>query len=208
MIEEEHTRDTYQNNTAQTNAQAPTRNFTYLSNIPDNQPFTALRNQLEAERLNRQRSAAKDAGHSRQDTARSMRAATAPPLAHEPITIPEDKELTAASNTSRRRRRASDTADIDDGMTSAYLLPDITIAKPEVQAHAGDSPQPSVKAAPSPAQPKPGLLSEEAKNFLHSVDPDHIVTCAHCKRLLRLPEKMQAWKEAGGWDWYMMVRDQ
>jgi hypothetical protein len=94
-----------------------------LSNIPDNQPFTALRNQLEAERLNRQQNLAKSVENNQQDTGRSPRARPAPPLEHEPIAILEDREFTAASNTSRRRRRASDTAEVDEGMTSAYILP-------------------------------------------------------------------------------------
>jgi hypothetical protein len=211
VIEDDYAGDTNQNNTFQTNARAPTRNITYLSNVPDNQPFTSLRNQLEAERFNRQLGTTKEVDNNRQDTARSMRAATAPPLENEPIAILEDKELTAASNTSRRRRRASDTAEIDEGMTSAYLLPDITIAKPQPQPKPQYQPQqptlPSVEAAPWPEQPQPGLLSEEAKDFLHSVDPDHIVSCIHCRRLLRFPEKLQVRKEAAGWDWCMVLGD-
>lgn len=205
VIEDDVDRDSNQTNTVQTNAQAPTRNITYLSNIPDNQPFTTLRNQLEAERLNRQRATVKEVDKSRQDTARSMRATTAPPLGHEPIPILEDKEVTAASNTSRRRRRASDTAEVDDGMTSAYLLPDITIAKPQPQPQ--HLPQPPIDIPLASQQPQPGQLSEEAKDFLHSVDPDHVVSCVHCKRLLRLPEKLHVRKEAAGWDWCMVLRD-
>src|SRR5271156_478245 len=126
VIESDYARAVNENDTRQTNTRAPTRNITYLSSIPDNQPFTALRNQLEAERLNRQQNLAKNMGNNRQDTGRSTRAIPAPPLEHEPIAILEDREFTAASNTSRRRRRASDTADADEGMTSAYILPDIT----------------------------------------------------------------------------------
>ena len=205
IIEDEYVRDTSPNNTVQTNSRPPTRNITYLSNIPDNQPFTTLRNQLEAERLNRQLGTTKEVDRSRQDTARSLRAATAPPLERQSLAAPEDKEVTAASNTSRRRRRASDTAEIDEGMTSAYLLPDITIAKPQPEQQ--QLLRPSLEAALSSEQPQPGQLSEEAKDFLHSVDPDHIVSCVHCRRLLRLPQKLQARKEAGGWDWCMVIDD-
>jgi hypothetical protein len=207
VIEDDYGRDTKQNNTALTNAPAQTRNITYLSNIPDNQPFTTLRSQLEAERLNRQLGTIKVVNNKQQDTGRFVRAATAPPLEHEPIATLEDKEVTAASNTSRRRRRASDTAEIDEGITSAYLLPDITIAKPQPQPHPQESPQASVEAALLSEQLQPGILSEEAKNFLHSVDPDHIVTCIHCRRLLRLPEKLQVRKAAAGWDWCIALGD-
>ena len=213
VIEDDCAREVNQNNTIQTNPRALSRNITYLSNISDNQPFMTLRNQLEAERFNRQLNSTKEVDNNRQDTARSMRAATAPPLEHEPIAILEDRELTAASNTSRRRRRASDTAEIDDGMTSAYLLPDITIAKPQPQPQhqpqpqPQQEPQPSVEISTSAQQVQPGQLSEEAKTFLHSVDPDHIVSCVHCRRLLRLPEKLQVRREAAGWDWCMVLGD-
>ena len=207
VIEGDYTRAVNENNTRQTNARAPTRNITYLSSIPDNQPFTALRNQLEIERLNRQQSLAKNVENNRQDTGRSTRAIPAPLLEHEPIAILEDREFTAASNTSRRRRRASDTAEVDEGMTSAYILPDITIAKPQPQPQSQPQQplQTSSEAAPMFDRPHPGQLSEEAKNFLHSVDPDHVVSCVHCRRLLRLPEKLQVRKEAAGWDWCMVL---
>jgi hypothetical protein len=205
VIEDDYARAVNENNTTQTNARAPTRNITYLSNIPDNQPFTALRNQLEAERLNRQQSLVKNAENSQQDTGRSLRARPAPSLEHEPIAILEDREFTAASNTSRRRRRASDTAEVDEGMTSAYILPDITIAKPQPQSQPQQPPQTSSEAAPMLDRPHPGQLSEEAKDLLHNVDPDHVVSCVHCRRLLRLPEKLQVRKEAAGWDWCMVL---
>ena len=207
VIEGDYARAINENNTRQSNTRAPTRNITYLSSIPDNQPFTALRNQLEVERLNRQQSLAKNVGNNRQDTGRSTRLIPAPPLEHEPIAIPEDREFTAASNTSRRRRRASDTAEVDEGMTSAYILPDITIAKPQPQSQPQPQrpPQTSSEAAPVFDRPHPGQLSEEAKDFLHNVDPDHVVSCVHCRRLLRLPEKLQVRKEAAGWDWCMVL---
>lgn len=198
VIEEDYQRDTRQHtNTAQSIARPPTRNLTHLSNVPDNQPFTALRNQLEAERqTSRQYSTVReDKISERQEPARSTRAATAPPLDHETIPIMED--FTAASNTSRRRRRASDTVDADDNMTSAYIIPDITVAKAQPQA--------VMEAAPVENQQQPGQLSEESKRFLHSVDPDHIVSCTHCRRLLRLPEKLQVRRETVGWDWCMIL---
>jgi hypothetical protein len=210
-IEGDYARAVNKNNIRQTNAPAPTRNITYLSSIPDNQPFTALRNQLEAERLNRQQSLAKIVGNNQQDTGRSTRPIPAPSLEHEPIAILEDREFTAVSNTSRRRRRASDTAEVDEGMTSAYILPDITIAKPQPQLQSQPKPQhqqppqTSSEAAPMFDRPHPGQLSEEAKDLLHSVDPDHVVSCVHCRRLLRLPEKLQVRKEAAGWDWCMVL---
>jgi hypothetical protein len=213
VIEGDYARAINGNNPTQTNARAPTRNVTYLSSIPDNQPFATLRNQLEAERFNRQQSLAKHVENNRQDTGRSMRAIPAPLLEHEPIAILEDRELTAASNTSRRRRRASDTAEVDEGMTSAYILPDITIAKPQPesqfqpqpQLQPQQPPQSSTEAAPMFDRSYPGQLSEEAKDVLHSVDPDHVVSCVHCRRLLRLPEKLQVRKEAAGWDWCMVL---
>jgi hypothetical protein len=211
VIEDDYARTVNENNTTQTNARAPTRNTTYLSNIPDNQPFTALRNQLEAERLNRQQNLAKSVENNQQDTGRSPRPRPAPPFEHEPITILEDREFTAASNTSRRRRRASDTAEVDEGMTSAYILPDITIAKPkpkpkpQAQPQSQQPPQTLTETAPVIDREHPDQLSREAKDFLHNVDPDHVVSCVHCRRLLRLPEKLQVRKEAAGWDWCMVL---
>jgi hypothetical protein len=211
VIEGDFGRAVNENNTTQTNARAPTRNITYLSSIPDNQPFTALRNQLEAERLNRQQSLAKNVENNQQDTGRSSRARAALPLQHEPMPPLEDREFTTASNTSRRRRRVSDTAEVDEGMTSAYILPDITIAKPKPQSQpqpqrqAQHPPQTSTEAALTLDRPHPGQLSEEAKDLLHNVDPDHVVSCVHCRRLLRLPEKLQVRKEAAGWDWCMVL---
>ena len=196
--------DTNQSNSIPINPPAPTRNITYLSNFSDNQPFVTLRNQLETERLNRLHNPAKDAVSSGQDTGRSMRAATAPPPEHELLNILEDKEVTAPSNTSRRRRRASDTGEVDHDMTaSAFLLPDITLARPQPQPQ--QQPKPSFDVAPTTMQSQPGQLSEEAKDFLHSVDPDHIVSCVHCRRLLRLPKQLQVRKEAAGWDWCMVL---
>ena len=195
---------TNQSNSIPIHPRAPTRNITYLSNISDNQPFVTLRNQLEVERLNRRHNPVIDAVSNGQDTGRSTRAATAPPLEHESLNILEDKEITAASNTSRRRRRASDTGEVDHDMTaSAFLLPDITLAKPQPQPQ--QQAKTSFDAAPTSMQSQPGQLSEEAKDFLHSVDPDHIVSCVHCRRLLRLPEQLQIRKEAAGWNWCMVL---
>ncbi len=75
------------------------------------------------------------------------------------------EDPTAASNTSRRRRRVS----LDENMTSAYILPDITV----------NNPQPSKPAkAKNQAQ-----VSQEAQNVLHRHDPEHLDNCAVCQRL-------------------------
>lgn len=68
--------------------------------------------------------------------------------------IAVDNDPTAASNTSRRRRRPS----VDDNMTSAYILPDIT-----------EQEQPQV--------------SKAAQNVLHSLEPEHVANCTVCRRL-------------------------
>lgn len=65
------------------------------------------------------------------------------------------EDPTAASNTSRRRRQV----DLDENMTSAYILPDITVGQ---------------------AQP---AVSKGAQNVLHRHDPDHIENCEVCQRL-------------------------
>ena len=67
---------------------------------------------------------------------------------------------TAASNTSRRRRRYS----LDENMTSAYILPDITM-----EQHAQS----------------PIKVSQAAQNVLHSLDPEHINNCDVCHRLTK-----------------------
>lgn len=72
-----------------------------------------------------------------------------------------EENPTAASNTSRRRRRAS----LDDNMTSAYILPDITM-----EEHAQ---QPVIK------------VSQAAQTVLHSLDPEHINNCDVCHRLTK-----------------------
>ncbi|KAJ9602423.1 hypothetical protein H2200_012965 [Cladophialophora chaetospira] len=70
------------------------------------------------------------------------------------------EDPTAASNTSRRRRRAS----LDDNMTSAYILPDITVNQPAKSAKA--------------------QVSTEARHVLHGHgDPEHIENCTVCQRL-------------------------
>lgn len=68
---------------------------------------------------------------------------------------------TAASNTSRRRRRAS----LDDNMTSAYILPDITME--------------------DRAQEPIAKVSQAAQSVLHSLDPEHINNCDVCHRLTK-----------------------
>ena len=225
----------FQDPTIESVVQPPTRNFTNLSNVPDHQPFVKLRAQIEADRQTRRNMSKPELEAYRRGTedgmkqqaefqrqriqigekqqvekdpdeenARSTRAATAPPPTHQPLATAED--LTAASNTSRRlRRRASDVAKYDDdNMTSGYILRDITLSKAVPEAH------------PLPVEEdqgreqgvhEPVTLSDEAKNFLHSVDPDHIVSCVHCRRLLKLPEKLQVRKEVGSWDWCVLLND-
>lgn len=72
-----------------------------------------------------------------------------------------EENPTAASNTSRRRRRAS----LDDNMTSAYILPDITMEEGEKE--------PAAK------------VSQAAQTVLHSLDPEHINNCEVCHRLTK-----------------------
>ncbi len=70
------------------------------------------------------------------------------------------EDPTAASNTSRRRRRAS----LEDNMTSAYILPDITVDRP--------------------IKPSRAEVSKEARHVLHGHgDPEHLENCAVCQRL-------------------------
>lgn len=69
-----------------------------------------------------------------------------------------EENPTAASNTSRRRRRHS----LDENMTSAYILPDITMEQ-QIQS--------------------PIKVSQAAQNVLHSLDPEHISNCDVCHRL-------------------------
>ncbi|KAK4936257.1 hypothetical protein LTR10_022844 [Elasticomyces elasticus] len=69
------------------------------------------------------------------------------------------EDPTAASNTSRRRRHL----DLDENMTSAYILPDITVN------------QPATSSRP--------LVSLEAQNVLHRHDPEHVDKCTVCQRL-------------------------
>lgn len=73
---------------------------------------------------------------------------------------------TAASNISRRRRPS-----LDDNMTSAYIIPDITLALKQQQAA-----EKKRKSAHS-------QLSEKAQAVLHDHDPRHIASCAVCQRL-------------------------
>ncbi|EXJ61301.1 uncharacterized protein A1O5_11858 [Cladophialophora psammophila CBS 110553] len=70
------------------------------------------------------------------------------------------EDPTAASNTSRRRRRPS----LDENMTSAYILPDITVSQPPRSARI--------------------QVSQEAQSVLHRHgDPEHIENCTVCRRL-------------------------
>lgn len=69
------------------------------------------------------------------------------------------EDHTAASNTSRRRRHHA----LDENMTSAYILPDITMNQP--------------------AKPARLQVSYDAQNVLHRHDPEHVENCAVCQRL-------------------------
>ncbi|ETN38317.1 uncharacterized protein HMPREF1541_06351 [Cyphellophora europaea CBS 101466] len=76
---------------------------------------------------------------------------------------------TAASNISRRRRPS-----LDDNMTSAYIIPDITLALKQQQQ------QQAQEKKRRASQPQ---LSEKAQSVLHDHDPQHIASCAVCQRL-------------------------
>ncbi|KEF52067.1 uncharacterized protein A1O9_12057 [Exophiala aquamarina CBS 119918] len=66
------------------------------------------------------------------------------------------EDPTAASNTSRRRRHL----DLDENMTSAYILPDITVSQSQAQG-----------------------ISKGAQTVLHRHDPEHVQNCEVCLRL-------------------------
>lgn len=68
------------------------------------------------------------------------------------------EDPTAVSNTSRRRRHLS----LDDNMTSAYILPDITVNHQQgTKIH----------------------VSKQAQEVLHSHEPRHVEHCEVCQRL-------------------------
>lgn len=76
-------------------------------------------------------------------------------------------DLTGASNISRRRRPS-----LDDNMTSAYIIPDITLAlKHQQQQHAQEQKR------------KSAHLSDKAQHILHEHDQQHVANCAVCQRL-------------------------
>jgi hypothetical protein len=82
-------------------------------------------------------------------------------------------DITAASNISRRRRPS-----LDDNMTSAYIIPDITLAlKHQQQQH--NQEQQNRKSS----QRQAGALSLQAQAILHKHDPQHIAGCDVCQRL-------------------------
>jgi hypothetical protein len=83
-------------------------------------------------------------------------------------------DVTAASNISRRRR-----PDLDDNMTSAYIIPDITLALKQQQQQQQQAREHKNRKA-SASQPQ---LSEQAQNILHDHDPHHIASCLVCQRL-------------------------
>jgi hypothetical protein len=72
------------------------------------------------------------------------------------------EDPTAASNTSRRRRHL----DLDENMTSAYILPDITVGQSQAQAQA-----------------QAHGVSKGAQTVLHRHDPEHVHNCEVCQRL-------------------------
>jgi hypothetical protein len=74
------------------------------------------------------------------------------------------QDPTAASNISRRRRGHS----LDENMTSAYIIPDITLAMKQ-QKEQQEAFKPSI--------------SKEAQGVLHDHDPQHIEGCEVCQRL-------------------------
>lgn len=69
------------------------------------------------------------------------------------------EDPTAASNTSRRRRHL----ELDENMTSAYILPDITVNQPQRSSRV--------------------QVSSEVQNVLHRHDPGHVGNCGVCQRL-------------------------
>jgi hypothetical protein len=77
------------------------------------------------------------------------------------------QDPTAASNISRRRRQH----DLDENMTSAYIIPDITLAMKQQQ-----------QQKEQPAAPK-STISKQAQVVLHDHDPQHVDDCAVCQRL-------------------------
>ncbi|KIV94559.1 hypothetical protein PV10_02314 [Exophiala mesophila] len=69
-------------------------------------------------------------------------------------------DATGISNTSRRRRHL----DLDENMTSAYIIPDITMSQAQPQG-------------------SKDVVSKGAQGVLHRHDPDHIHNCEVCLRL-------------------------
>lgn len=80
-----------------------------------------------------------------------------------------DPTATAASNTSRRRRRTTDVE--DENMTSAFIIPDITIA------------QPTATQASATAPTADARLSDAAQRVIHSINPHDAANCVICSRL-------------------------
>ena len=84
-----------------------------------------------------------------------------------------DPTATAASNTSRRRRRTTDFE--DENMTSAFIIPDITIAQPTGTAG------PATGAADATCAGV--LLTDAAQHIIHSINPHDAKNCVVCSRL-------------------------
>ena len=75
------------------------------------------------------------------------------------------QDATAASNISRRRRVHS----LDENMTSAYIIPDITLAMKQQKEQQQQASKPAV--------------SKQAQFVLHDHHPQHIEGCEVCQRL-------------------------
>ena len=86
-----------------------------------------------------------------------------------------DPNSTAASNTSRRRRRTTDFE--HENMTSAFIIPDITIAQPTSTAAA------AAGATTSQAPNASIHLTDAAQHVIHSINPHDAVNCIVCSRL-------------------------
>ncbi len=87
-----------------------------------------------------------------------------------------DPTVTAASNTSRRRRRTTDFE--DENMTSAFIIPDITIAQPTSTAAAA-----AAGAATTQGPDASIHLTDAAQHVIHSINPHDAANCIVCSRL-------------------------
>ncbi|KAF7514028.1 hypothetical protein GJ744_006642 [Endocarpon pusillum] len=91
-----------------------------------------------------------------------------------------DPNSIAASNTSRRRRRTTDFE--HENMTSAFIIPDITIAQPTSSTTAAAAA--AAGGATTSQAPNANIhLSDAAQHIIHSVNPHDAVNCIVCSRL-------------------------